>query len=121
MLVLRNELGTLASNPSEVTRCELQLPSYTAHDFKSEVDAALRSKEVNCKAEECSTQKVGQWYSDTGYLNWAGFDALVGNKSAKYHPTVPYIIHNRGQGSLWPSLKCRKPDGRLLVREQCWT
>lgn len=43
VLVLKNELGTLASNPSDITRCELQLPSYKAGDFKSEVDAALRS------------------------------------------------------------------------------
>jgi hypothetical protein len=96
VLVTRNELGSLASNPTNITRCELQLPSYKADDFKSEVDAALRSKEVNCKPKRDSAQKVGEWCSDTGYLTWGGCDALVNKKAAQYRPTVPYIINNPG-------------------------
>lgn len=98
VLTINNVLGTLASNPSDITRCELQLPSHKADDFKSEVEAALRSNEVNCRAAKGSTEKVGQWYSDTGYLDWEGCDAVEGKKVAKYEPTVPYIIRNPGPG-----------------------
>lgn len=85
-------LGTLGSNPSDVTRCDLQLPSHKAGDSKSEVEAALRSKEVNCKTDYDALKD-----SDTVWFDFAGCDG-VSKPGAKYSPTIPYITRNPGPG-----------------------
>jgi hypothetical protein len=89
-------VGTLGSNPSPVTRCDLQLPPFTAGDAKSETAAALKSTEVNCRSKS-DALKANSWYSDTLTFDWAGCPG-VSKPGAKYTPTVPYLIHNPGVG-----------------------
>jgi hypothetical protein len=114
-VIHNGQLGALGSNGSPVRRCDLELPSYeksssstssekgkseTSETSKSEIEAALRSKEVNCKpASDFLDLKVGQWYSETATFDFSGCEG-VQMKGAKYTPTMPYITHNPGPGFL---------------------
>jgi hypothetical protein len=99
----RDELGFLGSNPSPVRRCDLELPPFTPTPaaeqaargdvWDSEKDAAVRSKELNCKeATGFTNLQVGRWYSDTATFDFAGCEGLK-KPGARYGPTRPYALH----------------------------
>jgi hypothetical protein len=102
-----------SSYVSPVRRCKLQLPPHdkrAAKDAtsKSEVDAALRSKEVDCKhAYMFGKLKAGQWYSDTATFDFGGCSTVTkaaekgrnqhwANYNADYDHAVPSVVHNPG-------------------------
>jgi hypothetical protein len=81
--------GSLASGISDVTRCELQLPP------GDEFEAALKSKEVNCKpcrsCNDCNTA-LNKWYSDTFTVNWEGCAGVTKAGAKPYEPFTPAMI-----------------------------
>lgn len=101
------ELGFLGSNPSPVRRCDLELPPFTPTPaaeaargdvWDSEKEAAVRSKELNCKeATGFTNLQVGRWYSDTATFDFAGCEGLK-KPGARYGPTMPYVSYR------WPGL-----------------
>lgn len=123
------ELGALGSNASPVRRCDLELPphekpsslsssekgkSEKSETAKSEIDAALRSKEVNCKPmSDFVDLKVGQWYSDIATFDYSGCEG-VKQKGAKYTPTMPFITRNPGPGFLLAKFEVQERDSGVL-------
>jgi hypothetical protein len=115
--ILALQGGTLASNASPVRRCQLQLPQFTnrpdpqggsyayANTTIAEVEAALRSSEVNCRPLITGQNREGgeragfppdswyagtRWFSDTMTFNFAGCPG-VHKPGAEYEPTIPYL------------------------------
>jgi hypothetical protein len=94
-----------SSYVSPVRRCKLQLPPHDKRaangaTSKSEVDAALRSKEVDCTyKDDFGKLKAGQWYSDTFTFDFGGCSAVTKAK-ATYDPVIPYVTHNSGPSFL---------------------
>lgn len=92
--------GTLGGKPNPITRCALELPRFDAaaaqgQTSKSEIDAALRSKEVNCKpSSDFGDLKVGSWYSDTFQFDFEGCDGLNKPGVITYTPTTHSIVSN---------------------------
>ncbi|WIA19069.1 hypothetical protein OEZ85_003724 [Tetradesmus obliquus] len=90
---------------SPVRRCDLQLPTHDTkaakgQTSKSEADAALRSKEVNCQGSEDFGQlKPGRWYSDTLTFDFSGCSPVTKPK-AQYWPIMPYVVRNPGPSFL---------------------
>jgi hypothetical protein len=84
----------------------LQLPPHDKRaangaTSKSEVDAALRSKEVDCKhGQAFGKLKQGQWYSDTVTFDFAGCSAVTKAKATAYYPVVPAVLRNPGPSFL---------------------
>jgi hypothetical protein len=82
--------SSLASGISDVTRCELQLPP------GDEFEAALRSKEVNCKpcrsCEDCPNTALNKWYSDTFTANWEGCAGVTKAGAKPYTPFQPAML-----------------------------
>lgn len=101
-------MNTLGSNESSVRRCDLELPPHEkaaspkdtrkSDTSTSEIEAALRSKEVNCKRASAFPVKVGQWYSDTATFDYSGCKGV--EQKGEYKPTMPYIVRNPGPGFL---------------------
>jgi hypothetical protein len=124
--VLALQGGLLASNPSSVRRCQLQLPQFTnrpdSQDGKypyvnmsqtatpttvAEVEAALRSSEVNCRPVGTgqNSERGGfppnswytagtRWFSDTITFDFAGCEGVY-KPGADYQPTVPYLVSSK--------------------------
>jgi hypothetical protein len=99
--------GTLGSEPTENHRCELELPNFEASPVKgetskSEIEAALRSKEVNCKLDNdvFGNHSPGKWYSDTRYAEYGGCEGLFKPGVTKYIPTTAYIVSNQWRPGL---------------------
>lgn len=95
--------GTLATNVSPARRCELDVPDYTARPVtgpkpRSEIDAALRAKEVNCRQAvdfyAFGDFKEGGWYSDTYTMDWSGCEGLLKPTTSKYNPARVWVNHD---------------------------
>mgnify|MGYP001807282531 CR=1 FL=1 len=98
-----------SDNASSVRRCDLELPPHQkspsssdkrkSETSKSEIEAALRSKEVNCKpTSDFAVMKIGQWYSDTVTFDYPGCKGV--EQKGEYKPTMPYILRNPERGFL---------------------
>jgi hypothetical protein len=113
------ELGFLGSNPSPVRRCDLELPPFTptpaaeqaARDdvWDSEKEAAVRSKELNCKdATGFTNLQVGRWYSDTATFDFAGCEGLKKPERGTAQPCLTSATGGPVSTSRWSSLRCRR-------------
>jgi hypothetical protein len=103
-------LDVTSRGRSPVVRCELQLPSGGA----SEVDRALRAKEVKCwKCGGCNEgsgcpAKTGVWYSDSATFTAQGCD--FDNSKGYFAPRVNIVINPKTKVLLAKFEVCNRPD-----------
>lgn len=112
---------------SPIVRCELQLPSGSG----SEVERALRAKEVNCHVcDYCSTgagcpSKAGVWYSDsfTTQAAGCGFDPKKGYTAHRVginiNPNTEVLLAKFEVCSSPNCFNQASEDGKLKLAKAC--
>ncbi|KAG1669270.1 hypothetical protein FOA52_003308 [Chlamydomonas sp. UWO 241] len=106
--------------PTAVQRCELQLPPHepanaTEVADETEIAAALRSTEVNCKpctrlCDDCPEAVEGRWCSDTFFTTFGGCDAVAMQEGERYEPMTPTIYMNENAKFLLAKFEVQEAD-----------